>query len=143
MPTSYTVTVTPKDGTPAGWSIQYFRWVSYDAPEPDDAPEPPEPDAPEPDAPEPDEAEPDPEPGNETKPSNDGGKDKSSLYEGRLIQVQDVRAARPRLLTNWLPQVTHRLEAGPCPRAAPTPRPFAQPGNSHDGSGRKEGTAKW
>jgi hypothetical protein len=34
MPTSYTVTVTPKDGTAAGWFIQYFRWVSYDAPEP-------------------------------------------------------------------------------------------------------------
>lgn len=34
MPTSYTITVTPKDGTPAGWFIQYFRWVSYDAPEP-------------------------------------------------------------------------------------------------------------
>ena len=112
--------------------------------DPPDDPEPPDPEPPDPDdAPEPDEPEPDPTPGNETKPSCDGGKDKSSLYEGRLIQVQGVRTIRPRPLTNWLPQVTRRLEAGPYPRAASTPRRFAQPGNSHNGSGRKEGMAKW
>src|SRR6476661_3640512 len=35
MSTSYKVTVKPKDGTPVGWSIQHFLWVSPDAPEPE------------------------------------------------------------------------------------------------------------
>ncbi|QAY78435.1 hypothetical protein [Sphingosinicella sp. BN140058] len=30
----YKVTVEPADGTAAGWFVQYFRWVSPDAPEP-------------------------------------------------------------------------------------------------------------
>ena len=35
MPTNYKITVKPKDGTPVGWSIQHFLWVSPDAPEPE------------------------------------------------------------------------------------------------------------
>lgn len=30
----FKVTVKPKDGTAAGWLIQYFHWVSFNAPNP-------------------------------------------------------------------------------------------------------------
>jgi hypothetical protein len=35
MAKTYEIEVTPKDKSAAGWFVQYFRWVSYDAPNPD------------------------------------------------------------------------------------------------------------